>query len=258
VSGLASRRRDDPYSSHALIVERLGRGRGRRALDIGAADGALAERLTAEGWDVTAVERDPGLAALARGRCREVVVADLERGLPALGGPFDAAIYGDVIEHLSDPLRALRVLNRAMAPDAVVIVAVPNVAHLWIRLSLLLGRFEYGDRGILDRAHLRFFTRRSFLDMLANAGLRVREVLTTPVPFPPAAAEILPGGALRAARAVNAGAARCWAGGLAYEFIAVCSLAVTERAALPAAWRDPATAAPAGPALFARTGRPRD
>jgi SAM-dependent methyltransferase len=252
VSRPASRGAEDPYSSRAVIAGRLGAGRGRRALDIGAADGALAERLTAQGWDVTAVERDPGLAALARGRCREVVVADLERGLPALGGPYDAAVCGDVLEHLSDPLRALRVLSRSLAPDAMVIVAVPNVAHLWIRLSLLLGRFEYRDRGILDRSHLRFFTRRSLLNLLANAGLRVREVLTTPVPLPVAAAELLPGGALHVARAVNATATRCWAGGLAYEFVAVCTLALTERAALPAAWRDPAAAAEAGPAMFAR------
>ena len=64
-------------------------------------------------------------------------------------------VYGDVIEHLSDPLRIMRELNRHLAPGAVVIVSVPNVAHLSVRLSLLFGRFEYQDRGILDRTHLR-------------------------------------------------------------------------------------------------------
>ncbi|MBZ5671576.1 MAG: hypothetical protein LAO04_17845, partial [Acidobacteriia bacterium] len=44
------------------------------------------------------------------------------------------------------------------APGGTVIVSVPNVAHLWVRLSLLAGRFDYADRGILDRSHLRFFT----------------------------------------------------------------------------------------------------
>jgi SAM-dependent methyltransferase len=239
----ASRLKDDPYSRRALILDRLGAGGGRRALEIGAADGALAEQLTAQGWEVTAVERDPALAALARGRCREVVVADLERGLPALGGPYDAAIYGDVLVHLSDPLRALRGLNRALVPEALVIVAVPNVAHVWVRLSLLLGRFEYGERGILDRAHLRFFTRRSFLVLLAGAGLRVHELLAAPAPLPRLVPERLHGRALRVTHAVSAVAARCWAGGLAYEFVAVCSPAVTERAALPAGWRDPAAAA---------------
>ena len=61
--------KDDPYSSHSLILARLGDGRGRKLLDVGAADGFLAERLTAQGWTVTALERDPGLAAQAHGRC---------------------------------------------------------------------------------------------------------------------------------------------------------------------------------------------
>ncbi len=68
-----------------------------------------------------------------------------------------------MLEHLSDPLAALVVGQPASRPGGVVIVSVPNVAHLWVRLSLLAGRFDYADRGILDRTHLRFFTRRTFL-----------------------------------------------------------------------------------------------
>ena len=60
--------KSDPYSSHAVILSRLGEGRGRRALDVGAADGFLAELLTRQGWQVTALERDPAQAAKARGR----------------------------------------------------------------------------------------------------------------------------------------------------------------------------------------------
>ncbi|HVQ74949.1 MAG TPA: class I SAM-dependent methyltransferase, partial [Candidatus Binatia bacterium] len=226
---------DDPHGSHSLILARLGAGHGRRILDVGAGEGLLADRLTGRGWEVTVLERDPGLAARARGRCREVVVADLERGLPALAGPYHAAVYGGVLQHLSDPLWVLRGLNRAMTPDALVIASVPNVAHVWVRLSLLLGRFEYSDRGILDRSHLRFFTRKSFLDLLEDAGLVVSEFLATPIPLREGPASRW----RRAAHAGHAAAARCWAGGLGYEFVALSTLAVTERAVLPAAWRDP-------------------
>ena len=69
--------KDDPYSSHAAILDVLGEGRGRRLLDVGAADGFLAEILTARGFRVTALERDPAQADRARGRCEAVVVADL-------------------------------------------------------------------------------------------------------------------------------------------------------------------------------------
>lgn len=238
--------KSDPYSSHAVILSRLGEGRGRRALDAGAADGFLAELLTARGWAVTAVERDPVQAERARGKCGEVLVADLGEAAPRLRGPFDAIIYGDVLEHLSDPLAAVIALDRTLAPGGLVIASVPNVAHLWVRLTLLLGRFDYADRGILDRTHLRFFTRRTFLEFLAQAGLAVDELLVTPVPLPLVVPARLHGAWLSATHALSAAAARCWKAGLAYQFVAVCrpvaergSSAVTPRAS--AAATDPAS-----------------
>ena len=223
--------KDDPHSSHGIIVARLGDGRGRRVLDVGAADGFLGERLSARGWRVTAVERDPAMAARARARGQEVVLADLEQGPPALAGPFDAAVFGDVLEHLSDPLPVLRGLTQALAPGAVVVVSVPNVAHLWMRLSLLMGRFEYTDRGILDRTHLRYFTRRSFLELLSRADLEVRELIATPAPLPLVVPPRFHGGWLTAAQRWGALAARGWQGGLAYQFVAVCALGPAARAA---------------------------
>lgn len=223
MSGAPYRLKDDPYSSHSLILSRLGAGRGRRALDVGAADGYLAAELTARDWKVTALERDPVQATRASAHCERVITVDLERETPALAGLYDAAVYGDVLEHLSNPLRVLRDLNRHLAPGAVVIVSVPNVAHLSVRLSLLFGRFEYRDRGILDRTHLTFFTRRSFLDFLRRAGLAVRELVVTPAPLPLVVPERFHGLWLNALHRFSAGTARVWPGGLAYQFVAVCA-----------------------------------
>lgn len=222
MSGSLYQLKSDPYSSHAVILARLGEGGGRRALDVGAADGFLAELLTRQGWQVTALERDPAQAAKARGRCHEVIVADLDEAAPRLDGMFDAIVYGDVLEHLADPLPVLVALNRSLSPGGRVIVSVPNVAHLWVRLSLLLGRWDYGDRGILDRTHLRFFTRRSFVGLLVDAGLDMEELVATPVPLPLIVPSRLHGGVLDAVHGLSAGAARAWKGGLAYQFVALC------------------------------------
>jgi SAM-dependent methyltransferase len=223
VSGAPYRLKDDPYSSHSIILDRLGEGRGRRALDVGAADGYLAERLTAAGWKVTAVERDAAQAERAAARCEQALAVDLERELPLLSGQYDAIIYGDVVEHLSDPLRVMRELNRHLAPGGLVVVSVPNVAHVWVRLSLLVGRFDYGDRGILDRTHLSFFTRRTFLSFLAAGGLVPREIAVTPVPLPVVVPARFHGAALEGLHRLSAMAARLWPGGLAYQFVAVCA-----------------------------------
>jgi SAM-dependent methyltransferase len=214
--------KDDPYSSHGVILSMLGRGEGRRALDAGAADGFLAERLTGLGWTVTAVERDPVQAERARGKCHEVIVADLAEVAPKLAGPFDAIVYGDVIEHLSDPLPVLMSVDQHLGPSGRVVVSVPNVAHLWVRLGLLMGRFDYGDRGILDRTHLRFFTRKTFLALLVSAGLTVEELRVTPVPLPLAVPRRYHGPWLETAHGLSAWSARRWPRGLAYQFVAAC------------------------------------
>src|SRR5262245_33435619 len=140
VSGSPYQFKEDRYSSHSVILSLLGRGERRRALDVGAADGFLAELLTSRGWSVTALERDPVQAERIRGKCDEVVVADLADVGPALSGPFDAIVYGDVLEHLNDPLSAFVSVNRHLAQGGVIVVSVPNVAHVWVRLSLLFGR----------------------------------------------------------------------------------------------------------------------
>lgn len=222
--------KDDPYSSHRVMIALLGEGEGRRLLDAGAADGFLAELLTGHGWIVTALERDPIQADRARGRCHEVIVGDLAEAASKLPGPFDAIVYGDVLEHLSDPLAVLTSVNQHLTPGGLVVVSAPNVAHLWVRLSLLLGRFDYADRGILDRTHLRFFTRRTFLALLTQAGLAVEEFRVTPVPLPLVVPPRLHGGWLRTVHGLSAWASRRWPGGLAYQFVAACRPASSPRA----------------------------
>jgi len=173
----------DPHSSHSIVLAWLGEGRGRRILDVGAADALVGRRLTERGWRVTGIEGDPALAQAGAPYCERMITANLNREVPEVQGPFDAILYGDVLEHLIDPSRVLVELNRSLVADGFVIVSVPNIAHLYIRLLLLLGRFDYIDRGILDNTHLRFFTARSLRALLDDAGLVVERFSATPAPL---------------------------------------------------------------------------
>jgi len=224
--------KDDPYSRHSVMLSLLGDGRGRRLLDVGAADGFLAEILSERGWAVTAVERDPVRAEQARGKCRELIVGDVADAVVGRSDRFDAIVFGDVLEHLDDPLSTLRSATASLVPGGLVLVSVPNVAHLFVRLSLLLGHFDYADRGILDRTHLRFFTRRTFLGLLAQAGLVVEVLRVTPAPLPLVAPTYRHTAWLRATHALSAQASRCWPQGLAYQFIASCRLPSPSAASL--------------------------
>lgn len=127
----------------------------------------------------------------------------------------------DIIEHLSDPARALASLTQHLTSDGLVVVSVPNVAHLWVRLQLLFGRFEYADRGILDRTHLRFFTRRRLLRLVAECKLEVSALVATPVPLHLLVPERWHGPWLRPLRALSALSARAWKGLFAYQFVAL-------------------------------------
>jgi len=209
----------DPHSSHSVILKWLGEGRGRRILDVGAADGIVSRRLTERGWRVTGLEGDPALAQAGARYCERMLTANLNRDIPDVAGPFDAILYGDVLEHLVDPLRVLVELDRALVPDGFVVISVPNIAHLYVRLLLLVGRFDYIDRGILDDSHLRFFTERSLRALLADAGLTVERFTATPAPL----YQILPASWhkrwVAATHAVNAVIARSLPRLLGYQLI---------------------------------------
>jgi len=210
----------DRYSSHSVILAGLGEGRGRLLLDLGAAQGDMAELLTSQGFVVTAVEGDPVLAEMARKKCAETIVADLDQPLPHFAQHFDVVLCADVLEHLKDPERVLREAVDRLKPGGIAAISVPNVAHLWMRLQLLLGSFNYRDRGILDRTHLRFFTLRSFRNLLADSGLKTVEMSASPVPLPLVVPERYHGRLLNTVHAASAALVRLWKSMFAYQFIA--------------------------------------
>jgi SAM-dependent methyltransferase len=89
---------------------------------------------------------------------------------------YDYVLFGDVLEHLKDPLSSLIQAKKLLLPGGKIFVSIPNIAHISIRLELLLGDFEYEETGILDNTHLKYFTKRSFEVLVKNAGLSVIEV----------------------------------------------------------------------------------
>jgi len=110
-------------------------------------------------------------------------IVDIER-LDRLPHGFDAVLAADTFEHLNDYHAALARVHEALREGGRLFVSIPNVAHLYVRLAILFGRFPYADRGILDRTHRRFFTRASLRDELRQAGFAiVRETVST-VPLP--------------------------------------------------------------------------
>jgi 2-polyprenyl-3-methyl-5-hydroxy-6-metoxy-1,4-benzoquinol methylase len=184
--------KQDRFSSHAQIAARLRHLAAASSiypytvLDVGCASGFLRSFLPAPDFQLIGVERDLNLVAEAQCKYDRVYQADLnaELDLPLQSAP-DAIVLADVLEHLPYPEEVLaNLLRRYTKPGTPVIISLPNVAHLYVRLNLLLGRFEYADRGILDRTHLRFYTLRTAQRLCADCGIRLNSLSVTPVPLP--------------------------------------------------------------------------
>lgn len=148
---------------------------GATVLELGPASGYFTRHLGQElGCVVDAIERDPAMADKVRPWCRRLVVGDLETLdlVQALGkNAYRAIIVADVLEHLRDPQRLLVDLRKLLAPEGQVLISVPNVAYVGLVADLAAGEFVYRDEGLLDRTHLRFFTRDSLQALLRDAGL---------------------------------------------------------------------------------------
>lgn len=172
----------DPKSSHqqiAKIVRDLGRS---PVLDVGAAQGILGQVLSGSGLTVDAVEPNPAWARGCQPYYRSVVASGIEdAALPER--EYKVIVCADILEHTVDPVAVLSRLHQVAAADAIYLVSLPNIAHLSVRLLLLLGRFPMMERGILDRTHLHFYTRDTARQMLEKGGLRIRRVAATSVPL---------------------------------------------------------------------------
>jgi predicted TPR repeat methyltransferase len=171
-------------SSHQRLIRLIPRWakRGGRFVDLGAFGGEIGGAVRPHFAHTAAVERDPDQIPHLAARYDSVIIADLEQ-VTRVPGEMDAVLLADVLEHLRAPDAILRLASIHLAPGGKVFISIPNVANLAVRLHLLLGRFEYADRGILDRTHLRFFTRRTARALVESSGLRIVHEETTPVPI---------------------------------------------------------------------------
>jgi methionine biosynthesis protein MetW len=167
----------------------------QRVLDVGCGAGALGAALREErGIEVFGVELFAEAAAHARERLDDVVVANLDQleELPFERGSFDAMVFGDVLEHLHDPHRLLRVLRPWLSDDGALVLSVPNVGHWSVVLPLLTkDRWRYEDAGLLDRTHVHFFTLNEAELMLSECGFSLTAASATHVGETPEAVDHL-------------------------------------------------------------------
>lgn len=167
----------------AEILPLLPTGRVDRVLEIGCGGGDTLAYLQSQDrcrW-TCGVEVFPAAAEAARGRLDDVYEGNIEQiDLPVAPASLDVVLCLDVLEHLIDPWSTTSRLARLLKPGGVLIASIPNVRHFRVVMPLLFrGRWDYAQFGLMDRTHLRFFTKHSATQLLRQAGLRVDAVHKT-------------------------------------------------------------------------------
>jgi 2-polyprenyl-3-methyl-5-hydroxy-6-metoxy-1,4-benzoquinol methylase len=210
----------DRHSSHrqiAGLVSEIGRA---PILDVGAAFGFLGYLLRDSGYAIDAIEPNPVWAKEASQHYRKVFACAVEEA-PLDDEHYGTVVCADVLEHTANPAAILRQLRKKTTAGARVIVSVPNVAHLAARIVVALGKFPRMERGIFDRTHLQFFTRDTLRSMLADAGLEVESIRSTPVPLSQALSWPPQSMALRGLMAAQWPVVRLWPTMFSYQWIIV-------------------------------------
>ena len=147
---------------------------GQRVLELGTGPGTVTRILHSKGCKVTGVEMDPETLAMCAPVCERSLQANLEDPhwhASLTGEKFDVVMCADVLEHLRDPRPLLSLLQQFLNDTGCVLMSLPNATHLSVVASLMVGRFPYQSKGLLDNTHLRFFGRDDIDALLRECGL---------------------------------------------------------------------------------------
>jgi len=162
----------DPDESAGIVLSFV--APASRVLDVGCGIGSVSELLVKhKSVELIGLEPDADRAAMARQLNLNVINDFFTESVVRDLGMFDVVLFGDVLEHLVDPVAFMDLAKTVLKPGGVVIFSVPNVAHWTVRLSLLRGRFNYHAAGIMDATHLRWFTLKVCRDFCRRAGYEV-------------------------------------------------------------------------------------
>jgi ubiquinone/menaquinone biosynthesis C-methylase UbiE len=145
----------------------------RKVLELGCAAGRLGQKYKQLHPETTwvGVDCNPEALQLAAQRLDATFRVNLDsEGLDAVGEGYDCVVIGDLLEHLKQPERILEKLAQITTGNASLACCVPNMSHVSVLERMLLGDISYEDQGLLDRTHLRFFSRSSLFKMLLDSG----------------------------------------------------------------------------------------
>ncbi len=167
----------NPWGVHQRIIKSI--SSTSRVLEVGCASGHLLEQLQAKGAKVWGIEINKIAAIRGKRKKIPILLGDIEDAKVfknLKNRHFDFIIAADVLEHTRDPKKVIQFLLPFLAKNGTMIISVPNIAFITNRITHLFGKFAYTQYGIMDRTHLRFFTRESIEALVKDCGLKIQKI----------------------------------------------------------------------------------
>lgn len=124
------------------------------------------------------IEADPSNARLASVFCNAMLSthpaqlgeADFEQFTNS-----DCWLLFDVLATVNKPLELLKKIRETLTLGGCIVASIPNAQHWMVQAKLSVGDFRYEDKGLLDRTHIRFFTRATMLELFKDAGFQIEQ-----------------------------------------------------------------------------------
>lgn len=158
-------------------------GRGKRVLDIGCLGGQITELIREQNNDVVGLEANPKAAEAARARGIEVVVANVEDGIPLPSSSFDAVNAAEIVEHLYDTKHFFVESARVLRPGGILVFTTPNLNSLQNRIRVARGEY-LGMVGAYPEdhfgGHVRVFNRMKIQELCGQTGFEVEQIRGIP------------------------------------------------------------------------------
>jgi 2-polyprenyl-3-methyl-5-hydroxy-6-metoxy-1,4-benzoquinol methylase len=151
----------------------------KKILDAGCAEGEfgmlIKQRASAEVWGI---EIDKNSCRLAEKKLDKVIHGSLDDKLGDLPESyFDCIIFNDVLEHMIDPWKILKIAGSKLSSTGEIVVSIPNILELHTLIGIVIKKdWNYSDSGVLDRTHLRFFTKKSIIRLFEQSGFEIKAI----------------------------------------------------------------------------------
>ena len=152
-------------------------------VEVGSSSGALAKAYHGinPSCCYTGIEIDKAYAQASKKHCDRVIFGNVETLSDAVFAKLDGAqcwVFADALEHLYDPWKLLARIKASAAPGVEIVACIPNAQHWGIQSCLNSGQFVYQNSGLLDRTHIRWFTRLTILELFRSTGFRVEQMIS--------------------------------------------------------------------------------